>query len=263
MPWYSRSILKKDAAENRVMEFTPSKFDLGTPLQALEYIEEKKNGSDFLMSPVTQMQTGVDELQRQNIAIKAEELALAKLQTVQETAYKEGYDLGLDEGSKQAYAEKKKDLDDKMNELGSMFEKIRQLKKDLELQNEAHLVRLVFHMASRISLRQIEMDNNIIIDVMRQALNLAQDEENVVVKVSEQQFDFIEEVKKQSSREFEFLKKVVIEPSPSIKAGGCIVETNYGEVDARIEQRLEKLWENLSEAIPKVKGTLNYESVDE
>ena len=59
--------------------------------------------------------------------------------------------------------------------------------------------------------------------------------------------------------QFDFLKKISLEPNKNINAGGCIVQTNYGEVDSRIDQRLEKLWDNLKEALPKVKSELKYE----
>lgn len=259
MPWYNRSVLKKESAESRVMEFTPAKFDLGTSLQALEYMEERKKGSDFLMNPVIQIQTGVDQLQSENIDKMAEELALNKIQEIQENSYKEGYELGLDEGLKKAYQEKNSELISKLDEFESLMERLIQIKKDLEIHNESHLVRLIYHMVERVSLRHVELDNNILVDVMRQSLSLAQDEENVVVQVSKSQYEFIEDLKKQTAREFDFLRKITIEPNENITAGGCIVQTNYGEVDSRTEQRLEKLWNNLKESLPKVKNEIKYE----
>ncbi len=259
MPWYNRSVLKKESAENRVMEFTPAKFDLGTSIQALEYMEERKKGSDFLMNPVIQIQTGVDQLQSENIDKMAEELALDKIQEIQENSYKEGYELGLDEGLKKAYQEKNSELVSKLHEFESLMERITQIKKDLEIHNESHLVRLIYHMVERVSLRHVELDNSILVDVMRQSLSLAQDEENVVVQVSKSQYEFIEDLKKQTAREFDFLRKITLEPNENITAGGCIVQTNYGEVDSRTEQRLEKLWNTLKESLPKVKNEIKYE----
>ncbi len=257
MPWFSRSILKEERARDVVVEYTPTQFNLGTPIQALDYLAEIKRGSDFIMNPVIREQTGVEELQKQDLGSKAEELAIHKLKDIQETAYKEGYDLGLDEGTNRAYQEKSKEIKAKLDELDQLLVKVTKLKSELEIQNESHLIQLVYHMASRISLRQIELDNQIVVDVMRQAMSLAQDEENITVQVSDKQLEFIEDIKRNSgSREFEFLKKVKLEGNASIQPGGCIVETNYGEIDSRIEQRLHKLWEHLSDAWPKVRSPI-------
>lgn len=260
MPWFSRSILKEERAREIVVEYTPTQFNLGTPLQALEYLDEIKRGSDFVMNPVIREQTGVEEIQKEDLGSRAEELAIQKLQEIQTGAYKEGYDLGLDEGTKRAFQEKSKEIKAKLTELDNLLMNVSKLKTDLEVQNESHLIQLVYHMASRISLRQVEMDSQIVIDVMKQALSLAQDEENITVQVSDKQLEFIEAIKKNSgAREFEFLKKVKIAANPNIQPGGCIVETNYGEVDSRIDQRLHKLWDHLSDALPKVKTPIKFE----
>lgn len=257
MPWYSRSILKEERAREVVVEYTPTQFNLGTPLQALEYLDEVKRGSDFVMNPVIREQTGVEEIQKEDLDSKAEELAIQKLNDIQAAAYKEGYDLGLDEGSKRAYQEKTREIKTKLEELDRLLTNISNLKTDLEIQNESHMIQLVYHMAARISMREISLDNKIILDVMKQAMSLAQDEENIVVQVSDAQLEFIEDIKKNSHmRELEFLKKVKIEGNSGIQPGGCIVETNYGEVDSRVEQRLQKLWEHVSEALPKVKSPI-------
>lgn len=96
-------------------------------------------------------------------------------------------------------------------------------------------------------------NNEAMIEILRDAVGLAQDEENVTVHVSRSQFDFMEQLKNETGREFEFIKKIRFEHSDEVSDGGCIVETNYGEVDARIEQRIDQLWKVLSENIPKVK----------
>jgi flagellar assembly protein FliH len=111
----------------------------------------------------------------------------------------------------------------------------------------------MFQMASRLAKTELVNNNEAIVQVLRDAVGLAQDEENVTVRVSPTQFEFLETLKKETGREFEFIKKMKFEPDQEIADGGCIVETNYGEVDARIEQRMQQLWSVLSENMPKVK----------
>src|SRR3989344_537733 len=70
------------------------------------------------------------------------------------------------------------------------------------------------------------------------------------------QVDFLERMKNQMGREFEFLKKVRFQVSDQVTSGGCIVETNYGVVDARIEERVNKLWSEMKQALPRVKSPI-------
>ena len=118
------------------------------------------------------------------------------------------------------------------------------------------LIRLTFQMAARLSKTTLEGNNEAMLQILRDAVSLSQDEENITVRVSVGQFEFLEGLKKETGRELEFTKRIRFEPSPEVSDGGCIVETNYGEVDARIEQRIEQLWTVLSENIPKVKDRI-------
>ena len=255
MQW-SRSIVRKEEAEKAVLEFVPTRFDLGTPEQALDYLTEKKRGSDFRISDPIKVQTGLDKLEQIDEEEKIEAAALEKLKEIQEAAYKEAHALGLEEGRQAAFEQYSQEINSKLASLDDMLTKVSTLKQDLVAFNEAHLMRLLFEMASRLAKVQIEANPETIVEVLRSAIGLAQDEENIRVQVSASQFEFLEELKKQTGRDFEFLKKVRFEGNPDIADGGCIVETNYGEVDARVEQRVEQLWQAVKENIPRVKDKI-------
>ncbi|MFS4459437.1 FliH/SctL family protein [Bdellovibrio sp. HCB2-146] len=259
MQWSNRqakSVLDKEVAEKTVLEFVPMRFDLGAPEQALNYLTEKGRGSDFRMNDAVRVQTGVDQVEHMSEQEKIEAGALEKLKEIQEGAYQEAYQLGLEEGRKEAFQKVSAEIREKMETFDSLILAIKGMKKDMAAFNESHLIKLMFQMASRIAKAELKDNNEAMIEVLRDAVGLAQDEENITVHVSQSQFEFMEELKKEMGRDFEFIKKIRFEPNVEIADGGCIVETNYGEVDARIEQRLEQLWSVLSENIPKVKDKI-------
>lgn len=259
MQWSNRqakSVLTKEAAENSVLEFVPMRFDLGAPEQALNYLAEKGRGSDFRMNDAVRVQTGVDHVEQISEEEKIEAGALEKLKEIQEGAYQEAYQLGLEEGRKEAFQKASRHIEEHMQSFDSLLLAIKELKKDMTSFNEAHLIKLAFQMASRIAKTELKDNNEAMVQVLRDAVGLAQDEENISVHVSQTQFDFMEELKKETGRDFEFIKKIRFQPNADITEGGCIVETNYGEVDARIEQRLEQLWSVLAENVPKVKDKI-------
>lgn len=261
MPWSNstqsaKSILSKEKAEKTVLEFVPVRFDLGTPEQALNYIAEKKRGSDFRMNEAIRIQTGIDLVEQSTEEEKIEAAALEKLKEIQEGAYKQAYDLGLEEGRKEAFSKVSSEIFERMETLDQLLVGIKELKTQMASFNESHLVQLVFHMAARLAKTKLENNNEAMVEILKDAVGLAQDEENITVRVSQSQFEFLEELKKETGREFEFIKKIRFEPGPDVADGGCIVETNYGEVDARIEQRVQQLWSVLSENMPKVKNRI-------
>lgn len=262
MPWsnrasrFSKAVLSKEVAEKTVLEFVPVRFDLGTPEQALSYLAEKSKGSDFRMNDAIRVQTGIDQFEQKSDEEKVEEAALEKLKEIQESAYQEAYSLGLEEGRKKAFEKVSSEIAERMSHLDGLLNGIKELKKEMTTFNESHLVQLVFHMASRLAKMELNGNNDALIQILRDAVGLSQDEENITVRVSSSQFEFLEELKKETGRELEFIKRIRFEPSEEISDGGCIVETNYGEVDARIEQRVEQLWTVLSENMPKVKNRI-------
>lgn len=259
MQWSNRqakSVLSKEAAESSVLEFVPMRFDLGAPEQAMNYLAEKGRGSDFRMNDAVRVQTGVDHVEQVSEEEKIEAGALEKLKEIQEGAYQEAYQLGLEEGRKEAFQKASRHIEEHMQTFDTLISTMKELKKDMTAFNESHLIKLAFQMASRIAKKELHDNNEAMIHVLRDAVGLAQDEENITVHVSQSQFEFMEELKKETGREYEFIKKTRFEPSADITDGGCIVETNYGAVDARIEQRLEQLWSVLEENIPKVKDKI-------
>ena len=258
MPWsnsptHSKAVLSKETAEKSVLEFVPVRFDLGTPEQAMNYLAEKSRGSDFRMNDAVRIQTGIDEVEQNSEAERVEGAALEKLKEIQEGAYNEAYQLGLEEGRKQAFNEVSAKVATQMDDLEQTLGSLKELKKEMATFNEAHLMKLVFQMAARLAKTELEGHNEAMVKILRDAVSLSQDEENITVRVSPNQFEFLEQLKTETGREFEFVKRMKFEPSSEIADGGCIVETNYGEVDARIEQRIEQLWSVLSENLPKVK----------
>ncbi len=257
MQW-SKSYLTKEDSTDKVLEFVPTKFDLGTPEQAKNYLEAKKHGSDFRMSEVIRVQTGVDEIEKATEEEKVEVKALEKLKEIQEAAYREAYNLGLEDGRKKAFQEFTSQIEEHLQGLSGLMQAMSNMKEHMLASNEAHLVKLMYHMASRLTYQTMENNNPAVVEVIKNSVALAHDEENIVVKVAPQQFEFLENLKNEEalSHEHDFLKNVRLEPSPEVKPGGCIVETNYGEVDARIEQRINELWEALVDHIPKVKDKL-------
>lgn len=255
------SILKKDEQAGQsdisVLNYVPDQFNFGTPEAALKYLREKDKGSGFVLSDVLRKTTGVDEIEKLSEEQKIENKVLEKLATVQEEAYEKAYQLGLEEGLSKAFNDKASDIDYNLAELEKLMMQLTTLKEEMAKQNESHLIQLVYRIASRLAFDHIEEKPEIVMSVIKDAIEMSQSEEEVNVMVSEAQVDFLEKMKQQTGRQYEFLKKVKLQTSDQVTSGGCIIETNYGVVDARIEERVNKLWTELKQALPRVKSPIS------
>lgn len=252
----SKSVLKQDRVLEKVLEFRPPKFELGAPEQALEYLNKKK-GSDFRMNEAIRVQTGVKDIEAASHEEMIEQRVLERLKEVQETAYQEAYQLGLEEGRKEAFNKADLEIEENIQNLNQLIATIKNLKKDLLQFNEAHLIKLLFHMAERLAGFEIKQNPEAIVSVMKNAIELAQVDEEMTVQIAASQVEFLETLKKETKRELEFLSKVKLVGVDNIAEGGCVIETNYGEIDARIEERVKKLWETLAENLYTVKNKVS------
>jgi len=255
------SILKKDEptdvqSDVSILEYSPKQFQLGTSVSAVDYLQQKARGSDFVMSDVLRKTTGVEEIEKQSEEQKIEQKVLEKLTTVQEAAYQQAYNLGLEQGHAKAYEETKTGMEQQIQSLISLGNSLNNIKQELIYQNEAHLIRLVYDIASRIAFDHVQENHESVVQVIKKAIEQAQADEQINVLVSPAQIELVESLKQENSKETEFLKQVKFESSDQVSIGSCIVETNYGVVDASVEQRVQKLWSELKQSIPKVKSPI-------
>lgn len=256
----SNSILSKEEAERLAVDYTPRKFPATVSKTASAFVAfQAANAGDpsvsgFRLDKIVSQQTGVAELERLSIEEKVEREALSRLKDLQENAYQQAYQLGIEEGREKAYLEAQEHIKQSLSSLHALFSSVENLKSELVTFNETHIVRLCYYMARRLAMGEIAENRELVLNVVAQAIQSAQSEEEMTVRVSPADFQFIEQMKEKLPKEFEALKRAKLEASDEIHDGGCVVETNYGTVDATVEQRMDKLWDAIAGKLPKVKN---------
>ncbi len=257
----AKAVFSKDDADKIAVAFAPRKFPQVVTPAASSFVayrssqESQGFESSFQIDRIVAQQTGVADLERVSIEERVEKEALGRLKELQEQAYKQAYQLGLEEGREKAYVENSAEFAQRLKSLETLLVSIENLKPELISYNESHIVRLAYVMAKKIAMDEIVERKDLIIKVVQQAIEGAQSDETVTVRVSADDLAIIEEMNGKLGKSFDALKRAKFEASDAITSGGCIVETNYGDVDATVEQRVEKLWDNLSGKIPKVKNS--------
>jgi flagellar assembly protein FliH len=232
-----------------VKEFQPRIFTLNKNEANATYLAGKKSGSDFVMSDVVKKISGISDIEKTNEDKKVQD----QLDILKGKAYEEAFQAGLADGFKAGVEEHKAEINKTIDDFKALVHSIENLKTDLVHQNEAHIVTAIFRIAEKIAYGHIQENPDLVLPVLKQSIDLAQSEDEVTVLVSPAQVEFIEKLKLAAGRDFDFLKNVRLEASPSVVSGGCIIETNYGVIDARIEKRVQNIWAELNEALPKIK----------
>lgn len=250
----NKNIIKSEKAYEEILKFEPQKL-ISTTVESMdELIKIKEMNNDFLISDVVKNFTGLAELEGKRAEREIEKKALEELKTVQEQAYAEAYELGLSEGIKKAFIDNSEIINTRINELDLLIKNIRDSKIHFLNSNESQLMKMVFYLATKVALFEVsKQPNEAIIKVLKECIKISHGEEKIKVGVSPIQVEFLETLQKEQNREYEFLKNVEIIPQDGVRAGGCVITTNYTEINAQIEERIEKLWSEMLSIIPPIK----------
>lgn len=155
-----------------------------------------------------------------------------------ETGHKEGYDSGVDEVNR---------LIDRMHRI---LEAVMQRREEILADTESQIVELVILMARKVIKILSENQKNVVMANTLAALKKVKTRGEVTLRVN------LEDVKLTSSHAQEFIEHVenikgitVLEDS-SVERGGCIVETDFGAIDARVSSQLQELENKILEVSP-------------
>ena len=159
-------------------------------------------------------------------------------QTGYEAGYKKGYDDGVAEVNR---------LIERMHK---MVESVMQRREEILSETESQIVELVILMARKVIKILSESQKQVVMANTLAALKKVKARGKVTLRVN------LEEVKLTTSHIQEFIQHVenieaikVLEDS-SVEKGGCIVETDFGAIDARISSQLTELENKILEVSP-------------
>ncbi len=237
----SKNIIEKESAEELAINYQPRNIDSILSEQALEYVRNQKNRGDFRVDKIVSEFTGIEEIEKLSQQKEIADQALKLSQDVQEKAYKEAYQLGLEEGRQSAYNEEMGRIEKEMSHFAQLIAEIKKNKTDLEKENEKQIARLCFYLAKRLLMKEIEEDEVYIQTLIKKTLEMVQSDQQLTIKVSIEDKKWIEENRKDFFHEIDIETSTKIEEDPNMQRGGAIIETQFGVIDATVEQRLEKL----------------------
>jgi flagellar assembly protein FliH len=183
--------------------------------------------------------------QIEDILRKAQEEASA----LEREAYEKGFAQGEKDGVELGQRKALKLIENIENLLRSMDG----LRQEILALYEREIVELVFAIAQKVIHRSIRSDDGTIKDTVLSALKLAAEKSKATLRVNPEDFDYVEELRPEFFAAVKELKALTVISDPSIIRGGCLLESPYGDVDARIETQLDKIHQCLEQVFAESK----------
>jgi flagellar assembly protein FliH len=166
-------------------------------------------------------------------------LTAEQLEHVQSQAYKEGFEQGrkdgFEYGHKEALAGSRNEIKQKAEKMDELLSALNTPFKELDEQVERELVSLTISMVRQLVRREVKLDSNHIIGVVREAVSLLPvSARNIRLVLHPDDASLVREIFEVSEKDLAW----TIMEDPVQDRGGCKVITDTSQIDATLESRL-------------------------
>ncbi|MDX9957473.1 MAG: flagellar assembly protein FliH [Spirochaetia bacterium] len=177
--------------------------------------------------------------------------AKARVDEVTKEAHKKGFDQGREEGFKEGKAE----VERLVHRLHLILERAMDKRGQILEQTETQVIELVLLIARKVVKTISENQKNVVISNIGQALRKLKTRSDVIIRVNLADLQLATEHAKDFIELAENAKNLNVVEDTAVDRGGCIIETDFGEIDARISSQLHELEEKILDISPiKARG---------
>lgn len=133
------------------------------------------------------------------------------------------------------------------NEIRQAITALVNYRQSVYKQAERQLLDLAFALANRITTARGETEGQVVLDTINACLREVLDKTKLTVRVNPAQASFVKSQIDALGGVNDTVSHIVVEPDPRISSGGCVIETDSGNTDGRIENQLQVLKSKLLE----------------
>jgi flagellar assembly protein FliH len=193
------------------------------------------------------------EAEVQNLR-EAAEAETQKLRTEVEAAVEqiraEAVQAGRDEGHVAGYQEGRTEAQRVIERFHVVLAKAIERRHEIIRESEEQVVHLVLSIARKVVKVISESHREVVIANIEQALTRLQQKSDVVVRVNLADLPLVTEQREELLQSAERAGKITIAEDTTIDPGGCVIETDFGEIDARIAAQLQEIEDRILEIVP-------------
>lgn len=165
---------------------------------------------------------------------------------LREETTKQAYTAGYEEGFKTG----KDEADRLVAQVHKVLSKALEKRKEIIESSETQLINLVLLIAKKVVKVISENQRNVVINNVIQALGKLKARSEVVIRVNPEDVKLTTEHAANFTKQLENVAGVTVVEDAAIEKGGCIIETDFGQLDARISAQLQEIEDKIMEMIP-------------
>ena len=172
-------------------------------------------------------------------------------ESIKEAAYKEGYAKGYDEGFEKSFADGNNDLTKLNEKLKKILAETINKRNEIIDTAEAQLIEVAILIAKRVVKMLTEKDKGIVIRNIQEALRRIKGRTKITIRVNIDDLEISARHKDEFYQMLDKIEGVTVLEDPNVDVGGCMIETDFGDIDARINTQLNEIETAIKEVEPK------------
>lgn len=157
---------------------------------------------------------------------------------------------GISEGREKGFVEGKAEVERLIERTQVVLERAQDKRVEILAETEQQLIDLVLLISRKIIKVISENQRSVIISNVVQALRKVKGRGNIIIRVNMADLKLTTEHTKDFVKMLEGAASIQIQEDSSVDRGGCIIETDFGEIDARIASQLAELETKILEMSP-------------
>ena len=236
---------KESESPHKVRSFELNELNLQSSSMRRGFTYDSEDARNFDDTNVKKAKQGVKELlkdamdkaTRQSIEIKA-------------FAKKEGHDAGYNEGFKKGEDAAKLEFSPFLETIHELIADLTVFRKNMYDKGEREMVEMVVSLAKKVIHFEFSTRDDAVQEMIRLAVQSVLDRESMVIKINPADKGYAESFRPELHHLFSEIKNITFEAHSGVERGGCVVETNFGVVDARIDKLGEQMDRILNLAPP-------------
>jgi len=163
---------------------------------------------------------------------------------------READERGHAEGLARGYEEGRAEVGRLIERLHTIITRAIEKRNEIIEESETQIINLVLMIVKKVIKVISENQKNVVINNVVQALRKLKSRGDVVIRVNLADLELTSEHVKDFMKMVENVKSITVLEDSSVDRGGCVIETDFGQIDARVSSQLHEIEEKILELMP-------------
>lgn len=181
---------------------------------------------------------------------KEAEALLAEANARKDEQLKLGYDEGYKKGEESGFREGNLEAQRLTDRLHTIIERTMDKRQEILAETEQQIVDLVLLMTRKIVKVISENQRNVVVSNVVQALRKVKGRGEVIIRVNLNDVAMTTQHIKDFLSTAENIKNITVVEDSTVDRGGCVIETDFGAIDAKIVSQLNEIEQRILEVSP-------------